>query len=82
MNPSTPKRIKVLVAYDYGQGAAWAYVLADSVADITRRFPELTIFAEPPAWWESRGMECLTPTHPVERLAEAWLGRSDRSDIE
>jgi hypothetical protein len=76
MRPSTTKRIKVLVAYDYGQGAAWAYVLAESVADITRRFPELTIVAEPPAWWESRGMESLTPMYPVERLAEAWLGKA------
>jgi hypothetical protein len=75
MNASTPKRLKVLVAYDYGQGAAWAYVLATSVEDITRRSPELTVFAEPPTWWESRGMESLNPDASGRTIGRGVAGK-------
>ena len=32
-----------LVVYDYGMGALWAVVLADSADEITARYPEITI---------------------------------------
>jgi hypothetical protein len=39
-----------LVAYDYGQGAVWAFVAAESLTVILDRFPELRVFETPPAW--------------------------------
>jgi hypothetical protein len=38
------------VLYDYGQGGVWAYVLAASKAEITEKFPELSIVDEAPSW--------------------------------
>jgi hypothetical protein len=40
----------LLVAYDYGQGAVWAYVLAESRDAIAQGFPELQVVDEPPSW--------------------------------
>jgi hypothetical protein len=39
-----------LVLYDYGQRGVWAYVLAASKAEITEKFPELSIVDEAPSW--------------------------------
>jgi hypothetical protein len=39
-----------LVAYDYGQGAVWAYLAADSEMEIAQRFPELTVVHDRPSW--------------------------------
>lgn len=41
---------RFLVVYDYGQGGVWAYVLADSRADILACYPELTVVEGPPSW--------------------------------
>jgi hypothetical protein len=43
-------RQEFLVAYDYGMGAAWTFVLADSEAQVRQRLPEVTIVHERPAW--------------------------------
>ncbi len=45
----TAKQI-YLVAYDYGQGARWAYVRAASPAEIQAAVPELTVVPERPGW--------------------------------
>jgi hypothetical protein len=37
-----------LVLYDYGQGGAWADLLADSPSEITRKWPELQVVETPP----------------------------------
>jgi hypothetical protein len=39
-----------LVAYDYGQGAVWAVVFAESTVQIQEQFPELSVVPERPAW--------------------------------
>jgi hypothetical protein len=39
-----------LVAYDYGQGAVWAYITAESAGQIVERFPEFRVFDTPPDW--------------------------------
>ena len=41
---------RFLVNYDYGMGGAWAYLLAESEAEIADRFPELSVVREPPVW--------------------------------
>ena len=38
------------VAYEYGSGAAWAFVQADTVADVVAEFPELDVYDTPPEW--------------------------------
>jgi hypothetical protein len=39
-----------LACYDYGTGGAWAYLLADSAAQIRERFPELQVVTDRPNW--------------------------------
>ncbi len=43
-------KTKHLVIYDYGQGGRWAFVLAESPAEIERRYPELKVVQEIPEW--------------------------------
>ena len=38
------------VAYEYGSGAAWAFVKADTAAAVTAEFPELDVYDTPPEW--------------------------------
>ncbi len=38
------------VAYEYGTGAAWAFVKADTAADVTAELPELDVYETPPEW--------------------------------
>ena len=38
------------VAYEYGTGAAWAFVKAETAADATAEFPELDVYNTPPDW--------------------------------
>jgi hypothetical protein len=39
-----------LVAYDYGQGAVWAYVTAESAKQIKDQFPDFKVFETRPDW--------------------------------
>jgi hypothetical protein len=39
-----------LVAYDYGQGAVWAYISAESPGQITDQFPDFAVLEAPPSW--------------------------------
>jgi hypothetical protein len=43
-------RREFLVCYDYGSGGVWAYLSAESRAQVAEQYPELTIIDEPPAW--------------------------------
>jgi hypothetical protein len=36
-----------LIAYDYGQGAVWAYIEAESAGQIIERFPDCKVFETP-----------------------------------
>ena len=38
------------VAYEYGTGAAGAFVKAETAADVTAEFPELDVYETPPEW--------------------------------
>jgi hypothetical protein len=50
---------RFLVAYDYGQGAVWAFVQADSKEQIAREFPELTVADTLPEWMSRPELERL-----------------------
>ena len=39
-----------LVAYEFGAGAAWGYVLADTVDEIEELLPEVDVHTVPPLW--------------------------------
>lgn len=55
-----------LVAYDYGQGAVWAVVVADSTAEIERDFPELTVVRDRPAWMTDNELENVEKVHTYD----------------
>ena len=38
------------VAYEYGSGAAWAFVKADTPDDVVAELPELDVYETPPEW--------------------------------
>ena len=38
------------VAYEYGSGAAWAFVKAETAADVTAELPEVDVYDTPPEW--------------------------------
>jgi hypothetical protein len=66
-----------LVAYDYGMGGVWAFATAQSEADISEVFPELTIVAETPAWMtpeeerKIRSVSCFVVSDPT--TYQEWL---------
>ena len=39
-----------LVAYEYGSGAAWGYIVAESREAIAAQVPEVEIHDAPPVW--------------------------------
>ena len=41
---------RFLVVYEYGQGALWAFIHADSRSVIEERFPELKLVHDRAAW--------------------------------
>jgi hypothetical protein len=55
-----------LVAYDYGMGGLWAFMLAESPDDITRRFPTLVIVTERPSWMDDGEEDNLRSTMTVD----------------
>ena len=38
------------VAYEYGSGAAWAFVKAETPAEVVAELPELDVYETPPEW--------------------------------
>lgn len=38
------------VAYEYGSGAAWAFVKAETADEVVAEFPELDVYETPPEW--------------------------------
>lgn len=62
------------VAYEYGSGAAWAFVQADTVADVIAEFPELDVYEIPPDWMTVEDL------HQVREHASVTLGRSSNLD--
>ena len=48
-----------LVAYEYGSGAAWGYVLAPSPAEVEKALPEVEVFEAPPSWMTADDIDGL-----------------------
>lgn len=48
-----------LVSYEYGSGAAWGYVRADSSDEIRRHAPHVVVHTEAPSWMSTAELTCL-----------------------
>lgn len=45
-----------LVAYEYGTGMAWGYVVAGSVEEIQDAVPDVDVVTDPPTWMTSEDL--------------------------
>jgi hypothetical protein len=62
-----------LVAYDYGQGAVWAYVRSPSRERIESDYPELMVVHNVPVWMtevERKRLPVLDIDQPTGLLAD------------
>lgn len=55
-----------LVAYEYGQGAVWAVVHADSEVQLRHDFPELTIVQDRPQWMTEAQYDKIKAVHDYD----------------
>lgn len=60
------KRDRFLVSYDYGQGAVWAYVLAESKAAIVQRYPDLVTHDGTPSFLSPSDLERIASTMTID----------------
>lgn len=63
------------VAYEYGSGAAWAFVQADTTADVIAEFPELDVYDTPPEWMTVEDL------HQVREHASVALSNGSNLDL-
>jgi hypothetical protein len=59
-----------LVCYDYGQGGIWLYLKAQSVEEIMRDYPRLTVFEAVPPFWTDE-LEAIARSH--DTVTSQWL---------
>ncbi len=64
-----------LVAYEYGAGAAWGYVLADTVEEIEDLLPEVDVHIVPPLWMSMDDIHRLREHVTVELTGDDCLDR-------
>lgn len=64
-----------LVAYEYGNGQAWGYVLAQSTAQIAALQPDLEIYEEPPSWLTPADQQRVRDFGTVELTDPACIDR-------
>jgi hypothetical protein len=58
-----------LVAYEYGNGTAWGYVVAHSAADIVEALPEVDVIEQAPSWLTTEDLGAVA-THCTWALEE------------
>lgn len=58
-----------LVAYEYGNGQAWGYVVADSAAEIAAELPDLEVYDEAPDWLTAADLERVR-TYATVKLSD------------
>jgi len=54
-----------LVAYEYGSGAAWGYVMAPSADAVEKVLPEVEVFEQPPEWMTEDDLAHIADTTTV-----------------
>ena len=74
---------RYLVACDYGQGATWLLIDAESADQIESKFPELKVVFDPPEWMTEeriRNLEetaCYDLDAPLSGFLEALVAERD-----
>jgi hypothetical protein len=63
------------VAYEYGSGAAWAFVKADTPGDVVAELPELDVYETPPDWMTVEDL------HQVREHASVEFGNASLDHI-
>lgn len=63
------------VAYEYGTGAAWAFVKADTADEVVAEFPELDVYDTPPEWMTVEDL------HQVRRHASLEMSEASSVDM-
>ncbi|MES9859129.1 MAG: hypothetical protein ABW166_21460 [Sedimenticola sp.] len=69
---------KYLTVYDYGMGAVWRYIQAESVDEIQNKYPELEILDKEPDWF-SDGYEKTIRTCDIDDTADPFLRKMRES---
>lgn len=62
------------VAYEYGSGAAWAFVKAETPAEVVAELPELDVYETPPEWMT------IDDLHQVRQHASIEIGNNASLD--
>ena len=57
------------VAYEYGSGAAWAFVKADTADEVVAEVPELDVYDTPPEWMTVEDLHQVREHASVEMAA-------------
>ncbi len=57
------------VAYEYGSGAAWAFVKADTADEVVAEVPELDVYDTPPEWMTVEDMHQVREHASVDMAA-------------
>jgi hypothetical protein len=65
----------ILVCHDYGTGGVWAVVLANSAAEVKRKYPWLATFEERPQWLSQEEYEAIASTQvfDIDDAPSGWL---------
>lgn len=61
------------VAYEYGSGAAWAFVKAETADEVTAEFPEVDVYDTPPEWMTIDDLHQVRKHASVEMRASAGI---------
>ena len=67
-----------MVCYDYGQGGIWLYLEAGDVAEITSKYPALTVFEAPPDWWASEMERSVRGEDANSSFWRDWLAKLEQ----
>jgi hypothetical protein len=62
------------VAYEYGTGAAWAFIKAERAGDVRAELPEVDVYETPPRWMTVEDL------HRVREHAYVELNRESNLD--
>ena len=61
------------VAYEYGSGAAWAFVKAETADDVVAELPELAVYDTPPEWMTIEDLHQVREHASIEMGTQASL---------
>ena len=66
-----------MTVYDYGQGAIWRVVLAESRAQVEWEIPQLTVMDSPPVWMTPSELDAVKVVD-IDSLEDPFLNNLRR----